>query len=179
EDVALAFPHLPSTVMPGMYLGQCVLYLVHGMHLENRRVILVEITDSNVPGRLKGNVAEQRDARLFKAVPLGVSEAPFNEVPPATLSPNSLVLINYLDMHLTLLGKLTSSFWRAKGEETLVNIMARKYKRLSDTPSPHPPTSLNPHHTPPPPPHLFLPSPSISIISPESHKQLHEGSHDE
>lgn len=54
---------------------------------------------------------EQRDSGLFKAVPLGVCEATFNEALAATLSPNSLVLINYLDMHLTLLGKLMFSYW--------------------------------------------------------------------
>lgn len=80
---------------------------------------------------LLSQVAEQWDAWLFKAIPLGVSEAAFNEAPPATLSPSSLVLINYLDMHLTLLGKLTSSCWRAEGEETLVKIMARGWEKRS------------------------------------------------
>ena len=62
---------------------------------------------------------------MFKAVPLGVSEAAFNEAPPATLSPSSLALINYLDMHLTLLGKLASISWATEEEETLVNVMVR------------------------------------------------------
>ena len=73
---------------------------------------------------------------MFKATPLGVSEASFNEAPPATLSPNSLVLINYLDMHLTLLKKLTSSCCWVEGEERLDNIKARKYvgdKSLQDS----------------------------------------------
>lgn len=67
----------------------------------------------------------QQDARLFKAVPLGVLEAAFIEAPPATLSPSSLVLINYLDMHLTLPRKLTSISWWTRYMETVVNIMVR------------------------------------------------------
>lgn len=65
---------------------------------------------------------------MFKAIPLGVSEAAFNETLLATLSPNSLVLINYLDMHLTLLGEtnvlLLAGIERKR--KALIKIIARR-----------------------------------------------------
>lgn len=54
--------------------------------------------------------------------------ASVSEAPPALLSPNSLVLINYLDMLSTLLGKLMLSCWWSEGEEKLVKLMATEYQ---------------------------------------------------